>query len=122
MRILALAPAAAILPVSEGFAFPRNITAPGAAKTRPVKKATTTESANPRGYIRNSDHNPHFCATNLWESSWTKKAVTIPKKAIGMKKKYDSRSIGEPRKKNRRLFFENVNENAMDSTTMAIIR
>jgi len=72
--------------------------------------------------MRNSDHSPYFCATNLWESSWTTNAVTIPRNAIGIKKKYDAISTGDPKRKKNRLFFENVKENATVRTAMAMSR
>ena len=67
--IFASGPATAILPISKFLVSPRNITAPGAAKTNPVKTAKNNDSRSPLGYILNSDQRPYFCAMNLWDNS-----------------------------------------------------
>jgi len=101
VTIFAEGPAAAIIPVSCVRASPLNITAPGAAKTKPVNNANNNERSKFRIFILNSDHNPYFCAINLWESSWTKNAVRIPKNEIGSAIRYLSKEklyIGEKTK------------------------
>lgn len=58
--ILAPGPAMAILACSKGRGSPRNITAPGAARTNPEVIDNNSETSNPFGYMRYSDHNPCF--------------------------------------------------------------
>lgn len=58
--IFANGPAAAIRPVSKFLVSPLNITAPGAANTKPVKNDNTSDNSKPRGYILNSDQSPNF--------------------------------------------------------------
>jgi len=56
-KIFESGPARAICPSSKTRGSPRNITAPGAAKTKPVVTDKNRENSNAFVFIRNSDHN-----------------------------------------------------------------
>jgi hypothetical protein len=114
--IFAAGPAAAIRPVSKVLVSPLNMTAPGAAKTNPVRTAKINDKRRPFGYILNSDQSPYLCAINLCESSCTKKAVKIPKKDMGIAAGKFCRLLNPYG----RLLFEKTKANASVSTPIAI--
>ena len=77
-------PATAMCPFCRLVTSPATITAPGAMKRKPRRKASITPNCNPFGSALNSAQQPFFFATILWPISCNKKAGPTAKSITGI--------------------------------------